>query len=73
MSLCHKSEPLNLASIPHGDFNSISEHHATKGYWKPSDKKIKQNQSKERQEKQLRNVATSLTTFERIACRELKE
>jgi hypothetical protein len=36
-------------------------------------KKIKQNQSKERQEKQARSVASSLTTFEKVACREFNK
>jgi hypothetical protein len=45
MSVCHKSEPLDLASTPHGDFNWIFEHHATKGYWKANNKK-KKNKTK---------------------------
>jgi hypothetical protein len=48
MSLCHESEPLNLASTPRGDFNSISEHHATKGYWKANNKKKKKTEAKQR-------------------------
>ncbi len=36
-------------------------------------KKIKQNQSKERQKKQVKSVASSLMTFEKITCRELKK
>ncbi len=36
-------------------------------------KKIKQNQNKERQEKQVKSVASSLITFEKITCRELKK
>ncbi len=36
-------------------------------------KKIKQNQSKERQEKQIRSVASLLIAFERVACKELKK
>jgi hypothetical protein len=34
-------------------------------------KKIKQNQNKERQEKQVRSVASSLITFLKVTCREL--
>jgi len=73
ISLCHESEPFNLSSIPHGEFNSTSEHHAKQGYWKPNNKKNKTKQKQGKQEKQVKSVASSLTTFEKITCRELKK